>query len=108
MSARNGRVPFRGMWIAALAAVALGPGGARPAEDGEPVAVTDVAATTLDTPVDIAVLANDSDPDGDVLSLTAVGAPGHGSVIVNEANGRFFETGAPRNGLLSLRWLQRF
>jgi hypothetical protein len=29
-------------------------------------------------------------------------------VIVNEANKRFFETGAPRNYLLSLRWLQRF
>jgi len=31
-----------------------------------------------------------------------------GSVIVNEANRRFFETGAPRSGLLSLRWLQKF
>ncbi|HEU5296989.1 MAG TPA: TonB-dependent receptor [Burkholderiaceae bacterium] len=31
-----------------------------------------------------------------------------GSVIVNEANKRFFETGAPRNGLISLRWLQKF
>ena len=31
-----------------------------------------------------------------------------GSVIVNEANRRFFETAAPRNGLLSLRWLQKF
>jgi hypothetical protein len=29
-------------------------------------------------------------------------------VIVNEGNQRFFETAAPRNGLLSLRWLQRF
>jgi iron complex outermembrane receptor protein len=31
-----------------------------------------------------------------------------GSVIVNEANKRFFEPGAPRNWLLSLRWLQKF
>ena len=31
-----------------------------------------------------------------------------GSVIVNEANQRYFETGAPRNGLLSVRWLQKF
>jgi iron complex outermembrane receptor protein len=31
-----------------------------------------------------------------------------GSVIVNEGNQRYFETAAPRNGLLSLRWLQRF
>jgi iron complex outermembrane recepter protein len=28
-----------------------------------------------------------------------------GSVIVNEANGRFFETGAPRHALLALRWV---
>ncbi len=28
-----------------------------------------------------------------------------GSVIVNESNGRFFETGAPRAGLLALRWV---
>ena len=28
-----------------------------------------------------------------------------GSVIVNESNGRFFETGAPRSGLLALRWV---
>jgi len=31
-----------------------------------------------------------------------------GSVIVNDANGRFFEPGAPRSVLLSLRWVQRF
>ena len=31
-----------------------------------------------------------------------------GSVIVNEANGRFFEPGAGRSGLISLRWLRRW
>ncbi|HSW06423.1 TonB-dependent receptor family protein [Aquabacterium sp.] len=31
-----------------------------------------------------------------------------GSVIVNDANGRFFEPGAPRSGLLSVRWQHRF
>lgn len=31
-----------------------------------------------------------------------------GSVIVNEGNQRYFETGAPRSGLLSVRWLQKF
>ena len=31
-----------------------------------------------------------------------------GSVIVGDANGRFYEPGAPRNGLLSLRLMQRF
>ena len=31
-----------------------------------------------------------------------------GSVIVNDGNGRFFETGAPRSLLVSARWLHRF
>jgi iron complex outermembrane receptor protein len=31
-----------------------------------------------------------------------------GSVIVNDANGRFYETGAPRQGLVSLRWASRW
>jgi Tol biopolymer transport system component len=44
-----------------------------------PVAVDDVATTALDTPVDIAVLANDTDPDGDVLTLVSVGVPAHGT-----------------------------
>ena len=46
--------------------------------NGPPVAVTDVAATPLDTAVDIDVLANDTDADGDTLTLTAVGTPAHG------------------------------
>lgn len=31
-----------------------------------------------------------------------------GSVIVNDANGRFYEAGAPRSLLLSLRWIKRW
>jgi iron complex outermembrane receptor protein len=31
-----------------------------------------------------------------------------GSVIVNDGNGRYFEPGAPRNALVSLRYLRRF
>ena len=31
-----------------------------------------------------------------------------GSVIVNDGNSRFFETGSPRAGLLSARWLHRW
>ena len=31
-----------------------------------------------------------------------------GAVIVNEANGRFFETAAARNALLALRWQAPF
>jgi len=31
-----------------------------------------------------------------------------GAVIVNDANGRFFETAAARNALLALRWRMPF
>ena len=48
-----------------------------------PVAVDDSATTPEDAPATIAVLANDSDPDGDSLTITAVGTPLHGSVAIN-------------------------
>ena len=48
-----------------------------------PVAVDDSAATDEDTPVTITVLANDSDIDGDALSLDEVGRPTAGSAVVN-------------------------
>ena len=48
-----------------------------------PVAGADSAATDANTPVRIAVLANDSDPDGHVLSLAAVTQPTNGAVVVN-------------------------
>ena len=48
-------------------------------DDGSPMAVNDVVATAADTPIDIAVLANDRDPDGDPLTLVSVGTPGYGT-----------------------------
>ena len=47
-----------------------------------PVARADVATTMIDTPVDIDVLSNDSDADGDVLTLVATTTPMHGSVAM--------------------------
>lgn len=47
-----------------------------------PVAQPDSASTTVDTPVDIAVLANDRDDDGDPLSLVALTVPAHGRIAV--------------------------
>ena len=47
-----------------------------------PVAVDDTATTDPVTPVAVPVLANDSDPDGDPLTVTAVGRAGHGTVAV--------------------------
>jgi hypothetical protein len=46
----------------------------------QPVAVDDSAGTQQDTPIDITVLENDSDPDGDTLNVSAVTQGGSGSV----------------------------
>jgi hypothetical protein len=47
-----------------------------------PVANNDAAVTAIDTAVSIPVLDNDSDPDGDVLSITAVTQPSHGTTSI--------------------------
>ncbi|GAB4251164.1 MAG: hypothetical protein Kow00109_26940 [Acidobacteriota bacterium] len=47
-----------------------------------PVANDDVATTPEDQPVIVSVLANDSDPDGDELAVTAVSAPAHGTATL--------------------------
>ncbi len=52
--------------------------------NGAPVAVDDEATTGRNRPVDIAVLANDTDPDGDTLSVAETTTPADGSVIVND------------------------
>jgi hypothetical protein len=51
-----------------------------------PVANDDVATTLQDTTVTIDVLANDSDVEGDALSVTAVTIPTNGSVVINPDN----------------------
>jgi len=44
----------------------------------DPIATADTAVLDEDTTVDIAVLANDTDPDGDPLSVASVTQPSHG------------------------------
>jgi RHS repeat-associated protein len=51
-----------------------------------PIAQDDDAATTLNVPVVVNVLANDSDPDGDPLTVTAVTQPANGKAVVNGNN----------------------
>jgi hypothetical protein len=48
-----------------------------------PVALDDTAQTSQETRISIPVLANDSDVDGDTLTITAVTDPAHGSVSIN-------------------------
>jgi len=51
-----------------------------PQPNRPPVAVDDTATTIAPQPVTIAVLANDSDPDGDPLTIIGVTAPASGTV----------------------------
>jgi hypothetical protein len=51
-----------------------------------PDAVDDSATTSEDTPVTIAVKANDTDPEGNALVVSAVPVTAHGTLVIN-ANG---------------------
>jgi len=48
-----------------------------------PTARDDTATTGLDTPVAIDVLANDTDADGDALSVQSFGQAANGTVVEN-------------------------
>ena len=49
-----------------------------------PVADDDAATTPTDTLVNIDVLANDTDPNSDPLTITAVTVPGNGTAVIND------------------------
>lgn len=53
------------------------------ATNRNPIASNDVTSTPASTPVTLDVLANDTDPDGDPLTITTVGSPAQGSAILN-------------------------
>ena len=63
-----------------------GPGGANQA----PTAVNDSASTAAGAAILIDVLANDSDPNGDSLSISIDGPPQHGAAVVQ--NGQILYT----------------
>ena len=48
-----------------------------------PRTVDDIALTLEDSPITIDVLTNDSDPDGDPLTVIAVSVPPNGTVVIN-------------------------
>jgi hypothetical protein len=48
-----------------------------------PNAVNDAASTSQSAPVKITVLANDSDPDDDALTISSVTPPAHGTALLN-------------------------
>ena len=59
------------------------PGGGSGPENNPPVAVNDTAEVISGSSVVINVLTNDSDPDGDSLTLDSLTAPSHGVAVAN-------------------------
>jgi hypothetical protein len=57
-----------------------------PKPNGTPEAADDSSQTDKNEAVTISILANDSDPDGDQLTVSNVGNPSHGQVTVNSDN----------------------
>jgi subtilisin family serine protease len=72
--------------------------GVAPPSNRPPVANSDGASTSEDTAVDIAVLANDTDPDGDSLTLSSVGAASHGATSANPGGTVHYVPAANYNG----------
>ena len=56
------------------------------ATNAAPTANDDTASSAIDTPTTINVLANDTDPDMDSLSVTSVTPDGNGSAVINANN----------------------
>ncbi|GGG58239.1 hypothetical protein GCM10011415_00020 [Salipiger pallidus] len=65
--------------------------------DGIPVAVDDSATTPEDVAITVDVLENDSDPDGQALTVTSATST-NGTVVVNENNTITFTPDADYNG----------
>jgi len=70
-----------------------------------PVAADDSAVTNEDTAVTITVLSNDSDIDGDVLSVASVSGAVNGTAIVNADNTITYTPNADFNGSETLTYV---
>lgn len=71
-----------------------------------PTAANDAATTPEDTPVTVNVLANDVDPDGDALTVTAANAT-NGSVVINPDNTLTFTPTANFSGTATINYTVR-
>jgi Bacterial Ig domain len=69
-----------------------------------PVATPDSATTSAGVPITIAVLANDSDPNGDPLTVTAVGGAIGGSAAINGGTTVSFSPAAGFSGTASFTY----
>lgn len=64
-----------------------------------PIAQNDAAGTPIGTPIQVLILANDSDPESTVLSPTILSLPAHGSVVLNADNTTNYQPNAGFEGL---------
>ncbi len=64
-------------------------------DNGAPVAAGDTAGAAAGRPVTIAVLANDTDPNGDPLAVSAVSAPAAGGTVTINPDGTVTYTPPP-------------
>ena len=67
-------------------------------DNTDPVATDDAATTDEDTPVTIDVLGNDTDPEGDPLSIVGTPTALHGTVTVNADGTLVYTPDADYNG----------
>ena len=70
------------LWLVVLLRVAVPQMGQVQGANTAPTAVDDTATTAEDTAVDINVTANDTDPEGDTLSVTSVTTPSSGTAVI--------------------------
>jgi len=75
-----------------------------PGTNRPPVAVSDAATTGFGTPVVINVLANDSDPDGNPLTVAVAGQPANGVAAVNADGTVTFTPNAGFSGATSFTY----
>jgi len=68
------------------------------ADNLPPSAVDDSASTDDDTPVVVDVTANDTDPEGDTLTVTSVGTPANGTAEIDPTTGEVIYT--PNTGFV--------
>lgn len=86
------------------AANALGAIPPPPPTNSAPVAINDSATTNANTPVTIAVLANDTDADGNPLTVTNLTQPANGTAAFNLNNTVTYTPNANFNGLDSFTY----
>ena len=64
-----------------------------------PVASNDVVTTSENVALEINVLGNDADPEGDTLSVSAIATPANGSAVISSSGQIFYTPDANFSGL---------